>query len=142
MIEATKQELRERYGAKFVKVEENVPVGVEYEWLNQVAEFERQFAERGMTTVRNFIGNPHITPLAEVPPERLQAELDRLLCLLAEHQIEIDYDELVGTVETYDFITTELLDQEIEDIHIPGMVTVFVYGRYHDTDRRDEMMPS
>jgi hypothetical protein len=142
MNEAKKQDLRERYGATFFSGEKGIPVLVEDEWLNQVAEFERQFADRGMTTVRNFIGNPRITPLVEVPPHLLRAELDRLLNLLAENQIEIDYDGLVGTAETYDFITTELLDQEIEDTRIPGMVTVFVYGRYTGTDPRDKAIPS
>jgi hypothetical protein len=140
--EAKKEDPRSRYGANFAAVDEPIPVQVEHEWLNQVEEFEHQFAERGMTTVRNFIGNPCITPLLEVPPHLLRAELDRLLRLLAEHQIGIEYDGLVGTAATYDFITTELLDQEIEDVHIPGMVTVFVYGRYYGTDSLDRAIPS
>jgi hypothetical protein len=128
--EFTKKELRERYGAEFLAVDEQVPAQVESEWLAQVEEFERQFADRGMTTVRKFIGDPLIIPLEDVPSHSLNAELDRLLKLLAENSIQIDYEGLVGAAETYDFITTELLDQEIEDIRIPGMVTVFVYGRY------------
>ena len=128
--EFTKKELRERYGATFLTVDEQIPIQAESEWLAHVEEFERQFADRGMTTVRKFIGDPLIIPLEEVPSHNLNAELDRLLRLLAENSIEIDYEGLVGAAETYDFITTELLDQEIEDIRIPGMVTVFVYGRY------------
>ena len=140
--EAKKQKLQERYGAKFVTVADPLPAQVERDWLNQVEEFERQFAERGMTTVRKYIGNPTIAPLAEVPPHRLEAEVDRLLRLLAEHDIQIDYEGLIGAAETYDFIATELLDQEIEDIRVPGMVTVFVYGRYTDMARPDQRTPN
>jgi hypothetical protein len=139
--EFTKKGLQERYGAIFHTADKLIPAQVESEWLAQVEEFERQFADRGMTTVRKFIGDPPVIPLEELPSHNLNAELDRLLNLLAENGIEIDYDGLVGAAETYDFITTELLDQEIEDVHIPGTVTVFVYGRYAGGDSIDPGIP-
>lgn len=42
--------------------------------------------------------------------------------------------------EAYRFITEELLDEEIDDIQIPGMVTHFVYEEFHPNDREDAKM--
>ena len=37
----------------------------------------------------------------------------------------------------YRFITQELLDEEIDDIQIPGMVSHFVYEEFHPNDEDD-----
>jgi len=58
--EKKKDELREQYGAHFGEGEEKLPPEVESEWLDNIAEFERQFENAKQITVRERIGNPQI----------------------------------------------------------------------------------
>jgi len=139
--ESKRQELQEKYGMDLESYHADLPPEVEEEWLDYIAEFERQFEYAEQIPVREIIGDPPITPLAEIDVEDVEAALDAVLDLLASHGIAVDflYDD-TDEIEAYRFITEELLDEEMDDICIPGMVHHFIYEEFHPNDREDAKM--
>jgi hypothetical protein len=138
--EHKKQVISERYGGSFSSASENLPPQEEAQWLDFVEEFERQFESARTTTVRKYIGDPPIRRLADVPEEELGGELDWLIDLLSSNAIVIHFGQHCSDAEMYRFITEELLDAEIDDVHIEGMTTNFVYEEFHPDDLHDVTM--
>jgi hypothetical protein len=135
--EKKKEDLREQYGMLLEGHSEKMSPQAEGEWLDYITEFERQFEHAKQISVRERIGNPEVMPLAQVPDSDLEVELDRMLELLGEHNIMIDFLHEQDEREMYRFITEELLDEMTDDIRIPGMVSHFIYEEFHPNDEDD-----
>jgi hypothetical protein len=130
--ERKRQELTEKYGAKFSpETHPKLTPELEAQWLDNIEEFERQFENAQQVPVRDIIGSPSFKPLADISPGDLEAELDLALDQLAEHGIVVDFLYDVDPAEAYRFIVEELLDEEVEDICIPGMACHFIYEYFH-----------
>lgn len=129
--EAKKRELEEKYGAKFGEGESKLSPELEAEWLHQIEEYERQFKTAKRLTVREFVGNPEVTPLAQIPPEQLESEVDKLLEILESHSITVHFDREITVEETYRFLSEDLMNEEIDDIRIEGMRHNFIYSESH-----------
>lgn len=82
------------------------------------------------TTVGKLLGSPSFRDVSEIPDAELEAEVDRILDLLLDHEIEVDLEEC-STAEAYRFLTVEIMAEEIEDPPAPGWGTVFLYGLMH-----------
>jgi hypothetical protein len=128
LSQAKKDKLRDEYGMQFEHTDSKLPPELENEWLNHVLEFERQFEQAKIITVRERIGNPPIKPLSELPLYALEEAVNTLLELLAAYGIAIDFLGDVDELEAYRYLTEELLDEEMDDIRIEGMVTHFTYS--------------
>jgi hypothetical protein len=135
--EKKKEDLREQYGMLLEGHSEELSPQMEGEWLDYITEFERQFENAKQISVRERIGNPPLKPLAQIPDSDLAPELSRILDVLAEHNIVIDFLHPQDDREMYRFITEELLDEMTDDIHIPGMVSHFIYEEFHPNDEDD-----
>ena len=134
--EKKKDELRENYGMQMENADGLSPQA-EGEWLDYIAEFERQFENARRITIRERIGNPVVKSLTEIPESELETELDNLLELLAENNIAIDFLHEIEDREAYLFLTEELLDETTDDIYIPGMISHFIYEEFHPNDEDD-----
>jgi len=137
--EHKRQELEDKYGLHFSSPRSNpdLPPEVEAQWLGYVDEFERQFEQAERVALRQFIGSPAIRPLADIPPAEVGAELNRLLDILAEHGIFVDFLYDVDPTEAYRFITEELLEEAIDGVRIPGLQFHFIYEEFHPNDVED-----
>ena len=135
--ESKKRELEEKYGMDFSKGESKAPPEIEEQWLNYIDQFEQQFEHAKAITVREFIGNPSVMPLSEIPPEKLDEELERLVELMLEHEVILDFLAPTPLEEKYRFITEEFLDEEISDMRIPGMHHRYIYEEFHPNDELD-----
>jgi hypothetical protein len=93
----------------------------------------------GTTTVRKLLGNPTFRPVAEIPAFELEKEVERIEEMLFEFRIEVDCRKCTPA-EAYRFLTTDIMESEIEDPPAPGWGTVFVYGMMHpgEEERSDE----
>ncbi len=141
MNEYKREELADKYGANFSEGSNpDLPPEIEAQWLNYVEEFERQYENATQIPLRQFVGFPSIRPLADIPTSEVEAELDRLLDLLAEHSVYVDFLNDVEVEEAYRFISEELLDEEIDDMRIPGMNLNFIYEEFHPNDAEDVKM--
>ncbi len=135
--QAKERELEDKYGAWFSESDPDLPPDVYAEWLRHIEEFEMKSANARVMTLREFLGNPNFTPLGEVPAAGLKAELERVAECLAHHDIVVDCTAEVSDEDLYRFMTTELLDQEIEDIRIDGMQHHFIYEEFHPNAGED-----
>jgi hypothetical protein len=137
---AKKRELQQKYGAHFSEDKSKLPPEVESQWLNYIEEFERQFEHAGRVTLREYLGSPTFIPLGKIRPDRLESELGNVMEFLSLHDIVVDCLDDVSNGELYRFVTTELLDEEIDDIRIEGMRHCFVYEEFHPNDEYDAKM--
>ncbi|HEX9006521.1 MAG TPA: hypothetical protein VF889_04465 [Bacteroidota bacterium] len=134
---AKKREIEEKYGGTFHSSDPNLPPELEADWLRSIEEFERQFASAKQTTVRRYIGSPPVIPLAQIPPSELKRALGALLALLESHNVLVHFGRSVSDGEAYRFLTEELLDHEMDDIHIEGLTQNFLYEEFHPDDRHE-----
>lgn len=139
--EYKRKELAEKYEAQFSSDSNpNLPPEIEGQWLDHIAEFERQFEEASRISVREFVDSPVTRAVADIPVLEIEAELNHLLDILAEHNIFVDFLYEVEAEEAYRFIREELLDETIDDIRIPGLQHHFIYEEFHPNDEEDAKM--
>jgi hypothetical protein len=128
LSQAKRDKLRDEYGMQFEHTDSRLSPEAENEWLDYVLEFERQFEQAKCITVRERIGDPPIQLLSDRPPNAVDDAVTALLDLLAAHNIAVDFLGDVDEAEAYRYLTQELLDLEMDDIRIEGMVTHFTYS--------------
>ena len=75
--------------------------------------------------------------MSEIPPDELRKELDRLIEVLEENNICINFLKPRPDDEVYAFIVDELMNMEIEDVRAGGYVTNFIYEEFHPDDEED-----
>jgi len=135
--EAKKKEIEKKFGARFGEGEEKLPAEIEARWLDNIEQFELQSQNAKRVTVRERVGNPEFKPFDQVPTEQLRAELDKILDYLESHGVGVDFICDVPVDTAYKFILDEIMDHEIDDIHLPGWMTRFIYEEFHPNDEHD-----
>jgi hypothetical protein len=135
--EAKRRQLRERYGAEFHLGEGEIPPDIEHRWLSDIEEFERQFEAADRVTVRQFLGNPVLRPLGQLPSCELEQELEVIRGMLRANNIEVTFDREISSAEAYRFLTEEVMLQEIANVRIPGLTLNFLYDEFHPNTLRE-----
>lgn len=135
--EAKRREIEEKYGAQFSDDQSKLPPEVESQWLNHIEEFERQFENAKRISIRELLGSPTFRSVDEIPPEKLEAEVERVLDLLSRIDVAVDCLADVSDEDLYRFLTTELINEKIDDIKIEGMKHCFIYEEFHPNDEYD-----
>lgn len=135
--DAKKRELEERFGGSFQSCSEDLPAEIEAQWLNNIDEIERQLAAAGQTSVRNYVGNPRIVGFSDLAHGELKSALNRLLAHLSMHDVYVHFCNPVSDDEAYRFLSEELLNKKIDDVHIAGMTQNFIYEEFHPDDASD-----
>jgi hypothetical protein len=135
--DAKRKDLEKKYGMQSSHSDSELDPEIEGDFLDHVEEFERQYQSAKRTTVREMAGRPDVKPLSELTPEELDSELFLLLKRLEAHSIEVDFLCEVEPAEQYRFLTEELLNEEMDDIRIPGMTSHFIYEEFHPNAEYD-----
>jgi hypothetical protein len=137
--EFKKLNLMIEHDAEFFEGTSNLPPEIEGHFLDHVSNFEEAFKNSKKTTIYNKIGKPNYKSIENLTDAEVTQELEILIQLLERHQIGLDVicdyeneDRLI-----YNFITSELLQLEIEDMNIPGMITHFTYEEFHPNHNYD-----
>jgi hypothetical protein len=128
LSQAKRDKLRNKYGMEFEARDSRLSPEAESEWLDHVLEFERQFEQAKVITVRERIGDPPIQSLSDLPLYAVGEAVTTLLELLVAHGIAVDFLGDVDELEAYRYLTEELLDEEMDDIRVEGMMTHFTYS--------------
>src|SRR4030095_16970627 len=129
-----KMKLMLERGAVFGPCEnEALPAAVENEFLNYIAEFEKQADNPIQTTVFKKIGSPQHFPKVEtIPDAEIDSEWEKLEKYLLEHGVDMGCcSPNVSTRELYRFTTEELFKLEMSDVNIPGMICGFIYDEFY-----------
>ncbi len=124
LIQAKRDKLRDEYDMQASYTAPGLPPEAEIEWLDSVLEFERQFENVKIITVRERIGDPPLRPLDEIPLYALEQAVTDLLDLLAENGVGVDFLGDFDDIAAYRYLTEELLDEEIDDLR-GGWMSVF-----------------
>jgi hypothetical protein len=121
------------HGVDFAQssVSPDLTAEIEGQFLDYIQNWEEQFARRKMTTVYEMAGKPTFMPISEIPGDEISTALENALKRLDKYSIRLDTLCDVSDYELYRFITEELLQVEINDIHIEGMLHCFTYEEFH-----------
>lgn len=131
-----KMKLMLEQGAHFGSVEGDADAftpDIENQFLRNIMEFEKQFAEQKKIKVFEKIGRPpHFKPIKEIP----EGEFDEAWNALDEylHNYAIDLavcSPNISKKELYRFTVEELFEYEMDDMDIPGMTHCFTYDEFH-----------
>lgn len=110
----------------------DVPPEVENAFLNNILAFERQLDNLEEETIFKIIGEPaDFKKEAELSDEEIEKELPRLMELMKEKGIEVDYGMEYPDRLKYKFVTEELFEHETQKFDIPDMVNHFIYEEFH-----------
>jgi hypothetical protein len=130
-----KIEISEKYHAEFFSEKsKGISPEIEAEWLEYIEEFEKQFEKATDRPLREFIGSPIIKNIDNMTIKEIENEYYRLVNLLNEYDIRLDFPIELNITTKYRFITEELINELIQDIHINGMQLHFDYEEYHPSE--------
>jgi len=129
-----KMKLMLEHGAHFGGGENNeLPAGIENEFLNNMMAFEKQCEERKRIKVYDKIGGPqHFKPVGEIPDNEMDNAWEELLSYLNRYNIDLGAcSPNISNKELYRFTIEELFEHEMDDMSLPGWTTNFIYDEFH-----------
>ena len=139
--EFLKIKLKLQHGGEYHTMDNDpgVPVEIENQFLNNIMEFEKQYAERKEIKIFDRIERPgHFKPVNEIPADEIEDAWDILNGYLQKYGIQLSAcSPNVSVRELYRFTTEELFDHEIDDMNIPGMMTCFIYDEFYPDHKYD-----
>lgn len=110
---------------------------MESKWLDNIEQFEQQYDKAEPITVWEYIGKPEYRTAEEIEPVKISSELENIMNTMNKHSIALDTLCPVDDKELYRFITEELFLHNIENMHIEGMMTCFIYEEFHPNAEYD-----
>ena len=127
--ELLKLKLQAQFGAKLGEGE-TLPPEIENEFLKNVFAFEQNLGDYTPIKVVELLGSPDFKKAAELDEASLKIEYDRLIELLNEKSMAVDFIRPRNDRFMYQFITEELFDHETDN-SMPGMTMNFIYEEFH-----------
>ncbi len=125
LAQAKRDLLRDEFDMQANYVDPRLSPEGENKWLDYLIDFERQFETASRVTVRERIGNPSIQPIESIPIYALEEAVNELLELLGRFGVVVDFMGNWDDLAAYRYLTETLLDEEMEDIKIEGMLFHF-----------------
>ncbi|HEY2584070.1 MAG TPA: hypothetical protein VGI43_19835 [Mucilaginibacter sp.] len=109
----------------------NCDPAIENEFLKHVMAFENNYANSKRVKIFDLLGQPEFKSANDLNDEQVSSELERVLDLLAEKNIDVNFSGSYNDRIKYSFIVDELFDQEKDDFTMEGMMTCFDYEEFH-----------
>jgi hypothetical protein len=107
------------------------PPDLENTFLKNVLEFEHAFANSQQVRIYDFLGRPSFRKSTELDDHEIETALENVCELMKEKSIVLDFSGEYDARLKYTFITEELFEYQTDNIHIPGMITHYVYEEFH-----------
>jgi hypothetical protein len=104
---------------------------LENQWLNYIYQHEQMHRQCGRVSVYDYVGRPAFRTIENLKREEVTAELERLLNIMRQHGVQLDCICRYDDNDIYRFLTTELFNEEMDNIHMPGLVNHFTYEDFH-----------
>lgn len=115
----------------------NIPPSIENIFLKNILVFETGLAQAEEIRIFELIGKPDFLPEAQLDDISLEAELNRLMDLINQKQIALDFLGAYDCRTKYKFISEELFEEKVMNIELPGMIMHFVYEEFHPNHNLD-----
>jgi hypothetical protein len=122
--EYLKMKLMLESGAHFGNLGAELPPEIENQFLQNIAEFEKQSATARKIKVFDKIKRPsQFLPINDIPDEMIDESWQKLADYINEHGVDLTVcSPNVSKRELYRFTVEELFEFEMDDLNIPGMV--------------------
>ena len=110
-----------------------LPAEIENQFLKNVMEFEKQWADQKEITVFEKIGKPdHFKPVNEIADDDIDLAWNDLSEYMSQCGVDLSAcSPNVTNRELYRFTVEELFKEEMTDINVPGMMSCFIYDEFH-----------
>lgn len=130
-----KMDLEQKFG-KPININEQedmpkLPLAIENEFLKHMSAFEHKFKTAKETTVYELLNKPKFKPTHTLTPKQLVTEIEKAFKLLSKHHIVVDFIAKYPAETMHEFLTVELMEKQIPDMHVPGFITHFIYEEFH-----------
>lgn len=128
-----KMKMMAENGAIFGGNSDELPPGIENEFLKNVMAFEAANSDPDAKpkTVREILGNPVFGEEQHLDDEKFEEECARLNQLLEDNSLAVGFIAPRPDRFKYNFITKELFDAEVFFAPVKGMTTNFTYEEFH-----------
>ena len=103
----------------------NLDPALENQFLKQVMAFEQGYASAKRVKIFDLLGQPDFKQTGELSDEQVSIELEKIIDLLAEKNIDVNFSGTYDDRAKYSFITDELFEQEVDDFHLGGHDNLF-----------------
>jgi hypothetical protein len=135
--ELLKLKIRAEFGGISGDMGLSLPPEIENQFLKNVYAFEKNQSNVTKQKVRERLGSPNFANSEDLNSEDFEKEYLRLIELLQDNSLEVDFLRDREDRFKYKFITEELFDEEIDSQAIPEMVTHFIYEEFHPDHEHD-----
>jgi len=115
----------------------NTPASIENIFLKNMLAFEKGLAEADEIKIFELIGKPYFKPETKHDDFSIEAALNKIMNLLNEKQIALDFLGTYDSRTKYKFITEELFEEKVMNVQLPGMVMHFIYEEFHPNHKLD-----
>lgn len=139
-LKAENELLKMKLTAEFGMKQSDMPSindEIENQWLNQIYEYEKSYANSKTIKVCDSLGSPEFKPSDGLNDIEISEALKSLTQIMEERNLMLDiicdYEDRV----IYKFITEELFNEETDDIRMEGMTRHFCYEEFHPNHEYD-----
>lgn len=114
-----------------INAPDEIPPEIKSEFLKNMEAFENAWRNSKEEKLFDILGCPEFKNPDALSAREVTAELKKITDLMAKHNFRLDTINPVDDRTLYRFITTELMQKQINNISIPGMVYFFIYEEYY-----------
>jgi len=118
-------------------ISKNTPPSIENIFLKNMLAFETGLTNAEEIRIYELIEKPDFIPEAKLDDLSLEAAFDKLMDLINQKQIALDFLGSYDYRTKYKFITEELFEEKVMNVQIPGMIMHFIYEEFHPNHRLD-----
>ena len=115
----------------------NTPASIENIFLKNMLAFEKGLAEAEEINIFGLIGKPVFISESKLDDASIEAALNKIMDLLNEKQIALDFLGTYDCRTKYKFITEELFEEKVMNVQLPGMIMHFIYEEFHPNHKLD-----
>jgi len=115
----------------------NTPASIENIFLKNMLAFEAGLAEAEEIRIFELIEKPDFVPENKLDDIFLETAFNKLMDLLNEKQIALDFLGSYDYRTKYKFITEELFEEKVMNVQLPGMIMHFIYEEFHPNHKLD-----
>ena len=115
----------------------NTPASIENIFLKNMLAYEKGLAEAKEVNIFGLIGKPDFVSETILDDTSIETALNKIMDLLNEKQIALDFLGNYEDRKKYKFITEELFEEKVMNIQLPGMIMHFIYEEFHPNHKLD-----
>lgn len=115
----------------------NTPASIENIFLKNMLAYEKGLAEAKEINIFGLIGKPDFVSETILDDTSIEAALNKIMNLLNEKQIALDFLGNYEDRKKYKFITEELFEEKVMNVQLPGMIMHFIYEEFHPNHKLD-----